>query len=134
MGVQCLKDSRNSFESQKSFFVKEIKALVILTSFNQKHLVEGIKQACDAKKMVPLVKKCQSVYSMTLYYLFSVNYDLCDLGVQYVLAGIFDKCLKAMAHRSNKPKKTVDFVIKKAEVLIPYVIKKQNEFQHYANG
>ena len=65
---------------------------------------------------------------------FSVNYDLCDLGVQYVLAGIFDKCLKAMAHRSNKPKKTVDFVIKKAEVLIPYVIKKQNEFQHYANG
>ena len=86
------------------------------TSLNQKHLVDGIKQDCDAEKMVPLVKKCQDIYLSSLFYLFSVHFDLCDLGIQYVLAGIFDKCLKAMAQRTNQPKKTVEFVIKKAEV------------------
>ena len=78
--------------------------------------MDSIKQECEAKRMVPLVKKCQNVYSMTLFYLFNVNYDLCDLGVQYVLAGIFNRCLKAMAHCSSQPKRTVDFVIKKTEV------------------
>ena len=30
----------------------------VYTSYNQKHFVDGIKQGCEAEKMVYLVKKC----------------------------------------------------------------------------
>ena len=42
--------------------------------------------------------------------------------------------LKAMAQRTNQPKKTVEFVIKKAEVRISNQVKNQDEFKHYASG
>ena len=47
---------------------------------------------------------------------------------------IFDKCLKAQAQRTGKPKKSVEFVIKKAEVQIPNQVKSQEEFEKYAGG
>ena len=84
--------------------------------------------------MVSLVKKCQDIYSSSLFLLFNIHFDLCNLGVQYVLAGIFDKCLKAQAQRTNQPKQSVEFVIKKAEVQIPNQVKSQDDFKRYASG
>ena len=106
----------------------------VYTAYNRRHLVDGIKQDCEAEGMVPLVKKCQDIWSSSLYYLFSVHSDFCDLGIQYVMSVIFDKCLKAQAQRTGKPKKSVEFVIKKAEVRIPNQVKSQEEFEKYAGG
>ena len=51
----------------------------------------------------------------------------------FLLVSLTNVLPKAMVHRSKKPKKTVDFVIKKAEVRIPYAVKKQKEYKHYAS-
>ena len=106
----------------------------VSTSYNRKSLIDGIKEDCEAEKIVPLVKKCQSIYSSSLFLLFNIHFDLCNLGVQKVLTAIFDNCLKAQAHRTGLPQKTVEFVIKKAEIRMPSQVEKQPEFRRYASG
>ena len=65
------KDLKGEIKEQDSIFV----LAHVFTSLTRKHFVDGIKQVCEAKKIVLLVKKCQDVYSTTLYYLFSTSYS-----------------------------------------------------------
>ena len=106
------KDLKGERQEQDPIYV----SARVYTAYNRRHLVDGIKQDCEAEGLVPLVKKCQDIWSSSLFYLFSVHSDFCNLGIQYVLSIIFDKCLKAQAQRTGQPKKSVEFVIKKAEI------------------
>ena len=83
-------------------------AVVQITSIQeQATIIPAIKSSCDAVHIKIYVKHIQALNTSVEYVIFSLNSDLCNKGIEYIITRIFDQYLLAEAKRRGTKQREI---------------------------